>query len=328
MKKTNKKQIPKVRLPKYFPGGSHKFNESMYDSSQSTSTQDTKDAYNEKRSSGMSNQQKAAAAQSIFQGGMEAYSASQDPYKNDYQKTRAIQAGADTAKVGVASAINPALGMAVGAVTKVGGMAQNKLSATDEYGNMKNTGGSKAGEVVGGLLSPSNSLIGIYSDPKATTGQKVAGALTGGISDMFTSRHKNQVESSAKADIVNQKAQQEAANQQQIAAQQQQQSMMDASFERGMANYNQNNPQGGGGSTLQYAKYGGQMKFAMGGINKYPGGGNGKGTGQVEKDENSVAPNNNNKFTQFDELSHSQQDPNQPNASLGSGEMVFKDAYT
>jgi hypothetical protein len=267
MKKTNKKQIPKVRMPKYSKGGSNTFNESMYDSSQSTSTQDTQDAYNEKRSSGMSNQAKAAAAQSIFQGGMQAYNASQDPYTNDYQKTRAIQAGADTAKVGVASAINPALGMAVGAVTKVGGMAQNKLSATDEYGNMKNTGGSKAGEVVGGLLSPSNSLIGIYSDPKATTGQKVAGALTGGISDMFTNRHKNQVESSAKADIVNQKAQQEAANQQQIAAQQQQQSMMDASFERGMANYNQNNPQGGANNTIQYARYGGQMKFAMGGEN-------------------------------------------------------------
>ena len=43
MKKTNKKQIPKVRLPKYSPGGSHNFNESMYDSSQSTSTQGTQD---------------------------------------------------------------------------------------------------------------------------------------------------------------------------------------------------------------------------------------------------------------------------------------------
>lgn len=70
-------------------------------------------------------------------------------------------------------------------------------------------------------------------------------------------------------------------------------------------------------------KYGGQMKFAMGGMNRYPGGGTGEGTGQVEKDENSVAPNNNNKFTQYDELDHNQQDPNQPNASLDPGEMVF-----
>lgn len=68
-------------------------------------------------------------------------------------------------------------------------------------------------------------------------------------------------------------------------------------------------------------KYGGQMKFAMGGMNKYPGGGTGEGNGQVELDENSVASNG--QFTQFNEPSHDVQNPNQPNASFDPGEKIF-----
>ncbi len=63
--------------------------------------------------------------------------------------------------------------------------------------------------------------------------------------------------------------------------------------------------------------------FAMGGMNKYPGGGMGIGNGQVELDENSVAPNG--QFTQFNEAPHSQQNPNVPNASLAPGEKIFSD---
>lgn len=70
-------------------------------------------------------------------------------------------------------------------------------------------------------------------------------------------------------------------------------------------------------------KYGGYMKYAMGGMNKYPGGGMGEGTGQVELQENSIAPNG--QFTQFDEPSHDAQNPNIPNASLAPGEKVFSD---
>jgi len=74
------------------------------------------------------------------------------------------------------------------------------------------------------------------------------------------------------------------------------------------------------GTPSSAMRYGGQMKFAMGGMNKYPGGGMGEGNGQVELDENSTI---NGKFTQYDELDHNQQDPNQPNASLAPGEKVF-----
>ena len=65
----------------------------------------------------------------------------------------------------------------------------------------------------------------------------------------------------------------------------------------------------------------GGMHYAMGGVTQLPGGGYGDGTGQVENDENSVAPNG--QFTQFNEPSHDQQNPNVPNASLTAGEKVF-----
>lgn len=77
----------------------------------------------------------------------------------------------------------------------------------------------------------------------------------------------------------------------------------------------------GGMAGMAFGKYGGQMKYAMGGMNKYPGGGMGEGNGQVELDENSIAPNG--QFTQFNEPSHDAQNSNQPNASLAPGEKIF-----
>lgn len=74
------------------------------------------------------------------------------------------------------------------------------------------------------------------------------------------------------------------------------------------------------GTPSSAMRYGGQMKFAMGGMNKYPGGGTGEGNSQIELDENSTI---NGKFTQYNQLDHNQQDPNQPNASLAPGEKVF-----
>lgn len=196
--KSKKQKTPKTHLKKYAGGGTTNYNEFGYNPEQSTGTSNI---YNDKRSSKISSDQYAQAGAAIGAGGIQAYQGYSDPYANDLQKTRSIQAGADTAKTGVATAINPLLGIAVGAVTKIGSGIQSNVDRTDANGNIINKGDSKFGEVVGGFASPSNSLIGIYTDPNATTGQKVAGALTGGLSDMFTNRHKNQVESNAKKNL-------------------------------------------------------------------------------------------------------------------------------
>lgn len=174
----------KSRLPKYNSGG-------------------TTDFYNTKRqedidSNGLTTDQYNQIAGSIAQGGVQAYAGYSNPDLNDLEKTRAIQAGADSAKTGIASAFNPMLGAAVGAVTKIGSGVQSNVDRTDANGNIINRRDSKVGEIAGGLLSPSNSLIGIFTDPNATTGEKIAGIATGGISDMFTNRHRRQVESNAK----------------------------------------------------------------------------------------------------------------------------------
>lgn len=256
--------------------------------------------YNQKRAQGFSQNQYSQMGQAITAGGLQAYNASNQKGISSLEKTRGIQAGADTAKVGVATAINPVLGMGVGAITSIGSAVQTSADKTDANGNIINKDGSKAGEIAGGLLSPSNSLIGIFSDPNATSGQKIAGALTGGISDMFTDRHKNQVESSAKEDIASQQAQQDAYNQQQAAAQQQQNDFINNSIQSGMTKYQNQNK----GSYVQYPN---------GGVNMLP-------NAEVEKEENSVAPNG--QFTQYNGPSHGQ---GGIKTNLEPGEMIFSD---
>jgi hypothetical protein len=315
MKKTNKKQIPKVRLPKYSPGGSHKFNESMYDSSQSTSTQGTKDAYNEKRSksSGLGNASNYAIAAANTAGNY--VNVANDPNLNSAQRTTAYTNAANQTADAVLGAV-PVYGQLFGAAKGVSDMA---LSAGTKSNIDPNTGekayqgkfGSTAavlatpthtnqitawGKLLGGDTSAKN-LLSSFTDPT------VVGAI-----DAMTTKKDKYGDNQKAIDAKNKEAE-AAYNQQQIAAQQQQQSMMDASFERGMANYNQNNPQGGANNTIQYAKYGGQMKFAMGGM-QYANGGTGQinseveGGGYNQDGENAVAPNG--EFTQFNGPTHAQ----------------------
>lgn len=216
MKKSNKK-TPKSHLPKYERGGTGRAGadttRTMYSGSEDAvmgnsiyqapaqSGNSTDSVYNQGRQSKISAGQYAQAGSAIVGGGIQGYEAYSNPQANSLQKTRGLQSGVDSAEIGVAGAINPVLGMAVGAAKQIGSKAQTQLDKTDVNGNIINKSGSKAGEVVGGFMDPANSLIGIYSDPNATGGEKVAGALTGGLSDMFTNRHKNQVESSAKSNM-------------------------------------------------------------------------------------------------------------------------------
>jgi len=249
----------------------------------------------EEGGSGMSTGQYTQAGMAIANGGMQSFNAYDNPNLNSYQKSRAMGAGLDNAKTGVATAMNPALGMAVGAATKIGSKAQDGLSKTDSQGNLVDKGGSKAGEVVGGLMSPSNSLMAIYSDPNATTSQKVAGALTGGLSDMFTNRHKNQVESSAKADI---KAQQE---QEQLMQQQNQ------IYKNGGA-FNLMHPFNNPNFNIPMFPMGGNTQFG--------------GNAQLEKQENTLNPDGS--TTQFNLPTHENQDSDE-GTKLDPGTLIFSD---
>lgn len=75
----------------------------------------------------------------------------------------------------------------------------------------------------------------------------------------------------------------------------------------------------GGATPAMVAKYGGYMKYAMGGM-QYANGGTGEMNAEVEKEENAVGPNN--EFTQFDGPSHSQ---GGIKTDMAPGTKVFSD---
>lgn len=330
MKKSNKK-IPKTHLPKYLYGDEVPMNQQssynpnvnpMYRTNDSgmgpngqadayrapsATSEGTQNIYNQGRAKSnmlgtnqkLTGNQYAQMGQAVTQGGMQAYQTSQTPGLSEYEKNQQYGKSIKSAETGVVSAINPIFGMIHSGVTAATAPLTAKATQTDEQGNLKNKNFAKADIIGQG-----------FADPMAM--------IPTMISNKFSmKKYINSVEDNAKGKIAAQKAQEDAYAQQQTDYQNQQQSMMDAAFARGYANQNQT----GGNTYVQYAKYGGQMKYAMGGMNKYPGGGMGEGNGQVELDENSIAPNG--QFTQFNELDHNQQDPNQPNASLAAGEKVF-----
>jgi hypothetical protein len=330
MKKSNKK-IPKTHLPKYLYGDEVPMNQQssynpnvnpMYRTNDSgmgpngqadayrapsATSEGTQNIYNQGRAKSnmlgtnqkLTGNQYAQMGQAVAQGGMQAYQTSQTPGLSEYEKNQQYGKSIKSAETGVVSAVNPIFGVIHSGVTAATGPLSAKATETDEQGKLKNKNFAKADIIGQG-----------FADPMAM--------IPTMISNKFSmKKYINSVEDNAKGKIEAQKAQEDAYAQQQTDYRNQQQSMMDAAFARGYANQNQT----GGNTYVQYAKYGGQMKYAMGGMNKYPGGGMGEGNGQVELDENSIAPNG--QFTQFNELDHNQQDPNQPNASLAPGEKIF-----
>lgn len=186
----NKKNPKLKKLPKYAPGGVQNPsdpNRNWYDDSSNIDSSNN----------GMTSGQAVTAGTAIGSGAIQGYYNYSNPNNSSIQKTRGLQSGVDTAEIGVASAINPVLGAGIGAVKKIGNSVQSQADKTNSARQLINPNASKVGEVAGGFLDPANSLIGIYSDPHSTTGEKVAGSLTGGLSDMFTNRHRKQVEYSA-----------------------------------------------------------------------------------------------------------------------------------
>jgi hypothetical protein len=279
MKKSNKK-IPKTHLPKYIYGNEVPMNQQssynpnvnpMYRTNDSgmgpngqadayqapsATSEGTQNIYNENRAKSsmlgtnqkLTGNQYAQMGQAVAQGGMQAYQTSQTPGLSEYEKNQQYGKSIKSAETGVVSAINPIFGMIHSGVTAATAPLTAKATQTDEQGNLKNKNFAKADIIGQG-----------FADPMAM--------IPTMISNKFSmKKYINSVEDNAKGKIAAQKAQEDAYAQQQTDYQNQQQSMMDAAFARGYANQNQT----GGGAYVQYAKYGGQMKYAMGGMNIQP----------------------------------------------------------
>jgi hypothetical protein len=265
MKKTNKKQIPKVRLPKYSPGG-------------------TQDAYNQKRSKGLSNGQYAQYAAIAANTGSNIYGIQNSDIGNT-SKTKATTGAIGEGVTQGIGTINPLIGAGTGIRKTAVGMVGDKQGAARTASNWAAAPHESAINDIGAISSADNntqkagSVVAAIGDITGMTkmrqmisyGTKNDEKTTGGwgkYNDMVGISSRN----NQKQDILNEQTQQQEAAQaaqdsQQAAYQQQQTDFINNAVQSGMANYNQNNPQGGANNTIQYAKYGGQMKFAMGGEN-------------------------------------------------------------
>jgi len=233
--------------------------------------------------------QYAAAAGSIAMGAGQAIQANNNDSLNELEKANGINKGIDNAGIGVTTAINPILGGLVAGGKKVGDNIRINADRTDEQGNLVNADKSKLGQIGSAIFDPRMGLVESFKDPKATTGQKILNVLTGGAGDAFTSRHKNLVERSAKAPIL----EQQRLEDQQLALEQKM--LKDQQLQANIA---------------LNAAYGGKMpRYNMGGINA-----------ELEGGENTLAPDGS--TTQYEGPSHEQ---GGIPTNLQPGEMVFSD---
>jgi len=198
----------------------------------------------------------AAAAK----GGMNMYTTQNDPNATSMQKGQSTRDAVYGVGTAVGGAINPALGTAMGLVDSGSKMVRASADKTNSEGQLVNKGGSQVAGAAGAFLDPAGALIELQSDPNATDVEKVAGALTGGYSEMFSGRHQRQVESDAKANIEAQAAAKKSYDEQVAAQQAQQQAYMNQQIQSGINNYYANPDQNKNQS----------QTFAMGGVPQMP----------------------------------------------------------
>ena len=191
---------------------------------------------------GLSGGQYAQMGTAIAGGATQTYNNFKDPNASMRTKSESL----DGTVQGVAGAINPIVGAAIGVGNMIGKPIRTKLERTDAQGNLENKKGAQAGAIVGSLFDP----------VKAIT---TRASYEGGWKDFSGKGYVNALESEAKQNIADQKSQEEAYNQQQLAAQQQQQNMINSAVQAGIAGYQQqDNP------NSNFAKYGG-YQYANGG---------------------------------------------------------------
>ena len=218
-KKRPTKRKPKLKkgLPKYFAGGTQDpddpnninyFNRNQAGSEQPINIGDansgiysdgeTGETYG--TSKGISNNQYATMATGAALGAGQIMAGTRNA-NTDTEKGKAISDGLNTAGTGVASAFNPALGAAVGAVSNVGKGVRTSAEETDENGNLVNRQKAMNMHKVGSLM-PHQSLPNVLSNKDAGTGRKIGAIFTLGASEMAHSgKYADKLEQDAKSQL-------------------------------------------------------------------------------------------------------------------------------
>lgn len=241
MKSKSKKQVPKVRLPKFTLGGSNSYNEGLPSTLQTgTNTQtgnSTTDYMNDKRTgkSKMDTATKYAGYATTAIGGISDLSNiyNNNGTPNDAYKSARSTENSIVSNVPVYGAIHSLTGSVVDAAS-----ASTLAGKTDDKGNLVSRSETKA-DMVGKA----------FADPFAMIAAR--GAYEGGWTDFSGNAYADSLEKKAKEQVASNKEIQDSQQKQQD------------DYNK-MYNYYQQQ-QG-----LPQAKYGGQMKFAMGGMNMQP----------------------------------------------------------
>lgn len=154
------------------------------------------------------------------QAGLNAYNQVNAAYNNPNSTDSQKGDAAYNAGVGVVGSINPVIGGLIGIGDSIGKPIKQSVEKYDANGNLKNENAAQAGYIAGTLFNPAKSLSNTLTDKSASTGQKVAAGLTGGLSNiLFSKQYTNKLEKDAKSAIE----EQQQIDQQNLAAQQAQQ---------------------------------------------------------------------------------------------------------
>lgn len=177
-----------------------------------------------------------------FNGGLTPQEQAYNQQQEDQMKGDFVY---NTGKQGISMV--PGIGTVVGGLMNVsdqiGDPIRRDAERTDEYGNLVNRNKATTGYVAGTLTNPYKSFSSTLTDKNASSGQKIANALTGGISNVFwVGKYADNLEKNAKDKIAI-----DEANQAELDA--------------------LNNPTYNQPSFMEkyYGKYGGMMKCANGG---------------------------------------------------------------
>lgn len=101
----------------------------------------------------------------------------------------------------------PVFGQAIAGIAGIGDAIgkpiKNSVERMDANGNLENRNASTIGHTAGVLFNPYKTLSRTMTDKSASTGQKWAAGLTGGVSDVFfAKKYNDDLEKNAKAEIA------------------------------------------------------------------------------------------------------------------------------
>lgn len=190
-KKSTKKKLPKYEDGTIVP---QDVNMSRYSDADRAALQGSgtdQDYMNSRRTQGTTQNFNYGAAAGVLTGAANNIGSTyNNPYSTDTQKGNSIYDSGKSA-IGLIPGFGTAIQGGMNLGDAIGAPIKNDAERIGVDGKLSNRNGSTIAHTAGVLFNPAKSLSNTMSDSSASGGQKVAAALTGGISDVFFAKHYN-----------------------------------------------------------------------------------------------------------------------------------------